>query len=328
VSHGCHPVSEISALLTEARAAIAGRALLTPLVPAGARQTPGGNPIWLKAESLQPSGSFKIRGATFRLSRLREAERRAGVIAYSTGNHAQSVALAARQLGIPATIVMSPDAPAYKVEATRGYGARVVMAEPTSEARRELAEEIARIEGLALIPPYDHVDVMAGQGTIGLEILEQVEPAAIFVPVGGGGLIAGIACAVKERAPGVRVIGVEPAWEDDAARSFRLGERVRLPAASQSIADAIRVQMLGEFTFPLIRRYVDDIMTVAEEAIASATLLAFHEAHLVLEPAGAVGLAGALAYTGPQAPRKPVVAVASGGNITLDQLSMLKGRPM
>lgn len=311
------------ARIEEARQAIAGRCLVTPLVPVGERQTPGGHAIYLKAESLQPSGSFKIRGALFRLSQLSEAERRAGVIAYSTGNHAQAVALAARRLGIPATIVMSPDAPAFKVAATESYGARVVMVEPTSEARRQHAEQLAREEGLALIPPYDHPDVMAGQGTIGLELLEQTTPAAVFVPVGGGGLIAGIACAIKERAPGVRVVGVEPEWEDDGARSFRSGERVGLPAASHSIADAIRVQMLGEKTFPLIRRYVDEFVTVSEQAIAADTLLAFREARLVLEPAGALGLAAALVYDRALPASGPAVAVASGGKTTLERLSQL-----
>jgi len=311
------------ALVEEARRVIAGQALFSPLVPVAGRQTPGSNPILLKAESLQPGGSFKLRGALNRLSRLSAAERAAGVIAYSTGNHAQAVALAARQLGIPATIVMSPDAPSFKVAATQSYGARVVMAEPTSEARRLLAEAIARAEGLALVPPYDHPDVIAGQGTIGLEILEQTSPAAVFVPVGGGGLLAGIALAIKARAPQVRVIGVEPEWEDDASRSLQSGERVRLPGPSQSIADAIRVQMLGDLTWPIIRRNVDQILTVSEAAIASATLIAFHEAHLVLEPAGALGLAAALAYAESLPAGGAVVAVASGGNTRLEALSNL-----
>lgn len=299
--------------LQRARLSLKGKALYTPLVPVDA------TPILLKAENLQPSGSFKIRGALHSMAGLT-----GGVVAYSTGNHAQSVAMAARQQGLSATIVMSPDAPAFKLEATRRLGAEVVMAEPTSQARRLLAEEIARTERRHLIPPYDHPAVMAGQGTIGLEILEQCAPAAIFVPIGGGGLIAGIAAAVKQSAPDVRVIGVEPELENDAWQSFHRGERVALPTASDSIADAIRVQMLGDLTFPLIRQYVDEIVTVSEEEIAGATVLAAERARLLLEPAGALGLAAALAYRGALPPDRSVVAIASGGNMTLDRLWQLR----
>lgn len=278
---------------------------------------------FLKAENLQPSGSFKIRGALHAIACLTDGQRAAGVIAYSTGNHAQAVALAARQQGINATIVMSPEAPAFKVEATRRFGAEVVMAEPTSQARRMLAEELARSRGLSLIPPYDDETVMAGQGTIGLEILESCMPAALFVPIGGGGLIAGIAAAVKQSNPAVRVIGVEPEWENDAWQSFQSGQKVALPAASASIADAIRVQTLGDLTYPLIRKYVDEIVTVSEAEIARATLFAAAEAHLVLEPAGALGLAAVVRYAG-KLPAGPVVAVASGGNTTLSYLHQLQ----
>ena len=262
------------AYIQHAREALKGKTLLTPLVQAGLTTTPGGNPIYLKAEYLQPTGSFKIRGATYCLSLLSESQRAAGVITYSTGNHALAVALAGSQPGIETTIVMSPDAPAFKVEATRHYGTTVLMSDPTSQARRELAERLAKERGLYLVPPYDSLDVMAGQGTIGLELLEQTTPAAVFVPIGGGGLIAGIASAIKQSEPDVRVIGVEPEWENDTYQSFHSGRRVTLPASSASIADAIRVQTPGELTYPIIRRYVDDIVTVSEEEIASATLLA------------------------------------------------------
>ncbi|HEY3369062.1 MAG TPA: threonine/serine dehydratase [Symbiobacteriaceae bacterium] len=305
-----------------ARASIAGQALLTPLVPVGAVTTPAGNPLLLKAENLQPGGSFKIRGAIHSLACLTLTQRAAGVIAYSTGNHARAVAIAARQMGIRAKIVMSPDVPAHKIAAVHEQGAVVVMAAPSSQARRDLAEELARAEGLSLIPPYDHFDVMAGQGTIGLEILEQTTPAAIFVPVGGGGLLAGIAAAVKQATPAVRVIGVEPEWENDAWQSFRLGHQVALPAASGSIADAIRVQSLGDLTYPVISRYVDEIVTVSEAEIAASTLLIASVAHLVVEPAGGVGLAAALAYRG-NLPEGPVVSIASGGNTTLAALHAL-----
>ncbi len=310
--------------IQQARANLNGKTLLTPLVAVGTATTAGGNPIYLKAENLQPSGSFKLRGAYNCLTQLTDRQRFAGVIAYSTGNHAQAVALAAGQLGIRATIVMSPDAPAFKVEATRRYGATVIMAEASSQARRQLAEELAHSQELYLVPPYDHPEVIAGQGTIGLEILEQTpNPAAVFVPVGGGGLLSGIAAAIKQTDPKVRMIGVEPEWENDAYQSFRSGQRVILPAASQSIADAIRVQTLGNLTFPLIQTYVDEMITVSEEQIAAATLQAVSEAHLVLEPAGAVGLAAALLYQERLPAGQPVITIASGGNTTLDQLGAL-----
>lgn len=306
------------ARIEQARENIAGRALVTPLVPVGSRRTPGGNQIYLKAENLQPSGSFKIRGATHVLSQLNAEQRAKGVVAYSTGNHAQAVALASKLLGINATIVMSPDAPDFKVEATRSYGAKVVMAESSSQARREVAERLAAAEGLYLVPPYDDLEVIVGQGTIGLEIVEQVQPAAVFVPVGGGGLIAGIAAAIKQMSPEVLVIGVEPEWENDGYQSFHLGRRIALASASKSLADAIRVQTLGELTYPLIRRYVDDMVLVNEQEIAAATLLAVNETHLLVEPSGALGLAAALKYAKPLSANRPVVSIASGGNTTLD----------
>jgi threonine dehydratase len=312
------------ALIKSAQESIAGKVLLTPLVPVGGERTPGGNPIYLKAENLQPGGSFKIRGATYTLSLLNTEQRAAGVIAYSTGNHAQAVALASKQLGIRATIVMSPDAPGFKVEATRHYGAKVVMAASSSIARSQLAEQLATSEGLYLVPPYDNMHVMAGQGTIGLEILTQTQPAAIFVPIGGGGLIAGIAAAIKQVDKQVRVIGVESEWENDTYQSFYQGQRIGLPSASKSIADAIRVQTPGKLTFPLIRRYVDDIVTVSEQEIAAATLVAMKETHLLLEPSGGLGLAAALKYQHSLPEGRPVVGIASGGNTTLEALYHLQ----
>lgn len=312
------------ASIERVRTKLIGKTIVTPVLAASTARTPRGNPIYLKAENLQPSGSFKIRGAIYCLSLLTESQRAAGVIAYSTGNHAQAVALASQQLGIHATIVMSPDAPSFKVEATQRYGATVVMAEASSQARRKLAEHLAITQGLYLVPPYDNLDVMAGQGTIGLELLKQLAPAAVFVPIGGGGLIAGIAAAIKQTNPGVRIIGVEPEWENDAYQSFHRGYRVTLPTTSTSIADAVRVQTLGELTYPIICRFVDDIVTVSEAEIASATLMAALETHLLLEPAGALGLAAALTYAQPLSQGKPVIALASGGNTTLENLYHLQ----
>lgn len=303
-----------------AQATIRQIALRTPLLPTNLT-TPTGQPILIKPESLQPTGSFKIRGATHAISLLTPEQRVAGVIAYSTGNHAQAVAMAAQRLGVPATIVMSPDAPAYKIEATRALGARILMAPNSSAARRQMAEEVAQAEGLQLIPPYDDPTVIAGQGTIGLEILADCRPGSIWVPVGGGGLISGIAAAVKQSDPSVKLIGVEPEWEDDACRSFQTGQLVQLPGASASIADAIRVQSLGDLTFELVRRYVDQMVIVSEEAIRAATLQAAESLHLVLEPAGALALAAALHY--PVDADGPAVVIASGGNITLERLLSL-----
>jgi len=306
-----------------AHALLQGHILLTPLVASSSLYTPAGQPILLKAENLQRSGSFKIRGASYSLSQLTDAQRQRGVIAYSTGNHAQAVALAAQQQHIPATIVMSPDVPHHKVERTRNSGAIILWADPSSQARRHMAETLAAEHGLALIPPYDHPDILLGQGTIGLEIVQQCIPAAIFVPIGGGGLIAGIALAIKLTNPSIRIIGVEPVWENDAWQSFNQGSLITLPTTSSSIADAIRVQSLGELPYTVIRRYVDEIVTVSESQIAAATLAAFTETHLVLEPSGAVALAAAQSYQSTLPEASPVVAIASGGNTTLEALSSL-----
>lgn len=306
-----------------ASAILAPQIITTPLVEASSLLTPAGHPILLKAENLQRSGSFKIRGASYCIARLLPEQRRRGVMAYSTGNHAQAVALAASLQQIRATIVMSPDAPAFKVERTRKAGATIVWADPTSAARRELAEHLAEEHHLALIPPYDHRDILLGQGTIGLEIIEQCAPGAVFVPIGGGGLLAGIALAIKLLNPFIQVIGVEPEWENDAWQSFTQGRLVTSPSASKSIADAIRVQAVGELPYAVLRRYVDEIVTVSETQIAAATLNALVETHLVLEPAGAVALAAAQAYQGSLPASKPVVAIASGGNTTLEALCSL-----
>jgi threonine dehydratase len=296
--------------------------LRSPLIPLIEQQTKQNQKILLKAECLQPSGSFKIRGATYCLSLLTPEQRKRGIITYSTGNHSQAVALASKQYNAHAIIVMSPDAPGFKIEATKHFGAHVIMTEPSSQVRRQLAEGLAQKEGYALIPAYDDINVITGQGTIGLEIAEEITPSAVFVPIGGGGLIAGIAAAIKMTLPKTRIIGVEPELENDAYRSFKEGKRIVLESASNSIADAVRVMTLGNLTYPLICKYVDDIITVTEEQIAKATLICVNQAHLFTEPAGALALAGALLYTGKLDPG-PVVCIASGGNTTLEALDTL-----
>ncbi len=299
----------------EAQKALQGKALRSPLI---ALQ---GTNIFLKAESLQPSGSFKIRGATFCIGRIPPKKRSRGVIAYSTGNHAQAVALVAKQFSIPATIVVSLEAPAFKVERTREYGAEIVIAEPGSEARMKLARRLADERDLTLIPSYDNLDIIAGQGTIGLEILEDVEPGYVFVPVGGGGLIAGIAMAIKQKNPHVKVIGVEPELENDACQTFATGQRVRLDHVSKSICDAIKIQELGEVTYPIMKQYVDEMISVSEEEVREALKISLDRAHLFVEPSGALALAGALRYK-PKS-QKPIVCIASGGNTLLKNLCEL-----
>jgi threonine dehydratase len=299
----------------DAQKIVQQKTLNIPLFSLDSITTVHGNPIMVKAECLQPSGSFKIRGAAYCLSLLSQAQKDTGVIAYSTGNHAQSVALAAKTLGIKATIVMSPNAPQFKIDATKKYGATVVMSDPSSQARRLLAQELAKSHGYYLVPPYDDLDVITGQGTIGIEILEEVNPAAIFVPIGGGGLIAGIALAVKQSNSAVKIIGVEPELENDAVQSFQCGKLVSLSGPSTSCADAIKVQTLGDITFPIIRDYVDDIVSVSEQQIIEAMLMHADKAHIIVEPAGALALAAALTYKNTLEKQKPVVCIASGGNI-------------
>lgn len=307
----------------------AARAALRPLLPNfpcltvedGAGRA---GRLLVKPECLMPTGSFKIRGAMFRLSLLSVAERARGVIAYSTGNHAQAVAYAAKKFGARAVIVMSPDVPANKIEATARWGAEIVMADPNSQARRALAERLAAEQGFILVPPYDDLAIMAGQGTIGLEILEDFPDAAdltVYVPIGGGGLIAGVAAALKQKNPAIRVIGVEPDLENDAFLSFRSGDRVALDGPSASIADAIKVQMLGNLTWPLIQRYVDDVETVDEAEIAAASRACFDSLKLAVEPGGAVAFAAA-----DRASRSrggTALALLCGGNVTLERMAGL-----
>jgi len=324
------PADSLTASLDAAWKVLSRQLPVSPLLPfAGAAAS---RQLMLKAESLAPTGSFKIRGATFCIARMSEQQRAAGVVAYSTGNHAQAVAKAARDAGVKATIVMSPDAPAPKIAATRQWGADIVMADCSSAARRSAAEQLARDGGALLIPPYDHHDVIAGQGTVGLELLAQLgrdRPRAVYVPVGGGGLLSGIAVAIKATSPRTRVIGVEPQWEDDACRSFAAGHLIAAEGPSASIADAIKVQCLGALNFELIRRHVDAMVTVSENEIACAVLDCFESNRLLVEPAGAVALAAARLDDGevchPELRDHPVVAIVSGGNTTAEFIQSLQG---
>ena len=273
--------------------------------------------VWLKPESLQPVGAFKMRGAYNRLSTLTDAERAAGVITYSSGNHAQAVARCARLLGIAAVIVMPSDAPALKAERVLADGAELILSEPGNDARRALAEQLAVERGLTLVPPYDDAQIIAGQGTCGLEICEDLpEVAEVVVPVSGGGLISGIAVAVKALQPAARVIGVEPEYAADAADSLAAGE-IRAWTTEQThrtIADGLRVNRVGNLPWEHIQALVDGIVTVSDESMREAIRQAARRARLVLEPSGAVPLAAHLSGAlGPV--RGPRVLVLSGGNV-------------
>lgn len=272
-----------------------------------------GAQVFLKCESFQRVGAFKIRGAYNAISRLSAEEKRRGVIAFSSGNHAQAVALACRLLGVDATIVMPANATAVKKAATEGYGARVVTFDAGTQAREVVARRIQQEEGRVLIPPFDHLHVIAGQGTAALELFAEVGKLdALLAPCGGGGLLSGSALAAKGAHPGCRVVGIEPEAGDDAVRSFRTGtlQRVEDP---QTIADGTRTESLGELTFPLVLREVDDMQTVSEETIAEAVRFLFFRAKLVVEPSGALGVAALLSGAVPAAGR--VGVILSGGNV-------------
>ncbi|HEY4190668.1 MAG TPA: threonine/serine dehydratase [Candidatus Limnocylindrales bacterium] len=294
-----------------------GVAVRTPLVPFG----PPARKQWLKAESLQPIGAFKIRGAYNAASLVPPADRARGLITYSSGNHAQGVARAARILGVPAAIVMPSDAPAVKRARVEADGAQVVMVGPASDERRRVAEEIAASRGLAIIPPYDDPRIVAGQGTVGLEIAEAMpDVAVVLVPIGGGGLAAGVAAAIAALAPNARVIGVEPELAADARDSLFEGHVVAWPAdqVGRTIADGTRTQSIGTLNFAHLRAQLDSVVTVTELEIAAAVRLAAEEARLVVEPSGALVIA-AMRFHAAEAglidPAGPVVGVVSGGNV-------------
>ena len=270
-------------------------------------------PVHLKCENLQRTGSFKVRGSAVRIARLSDEERRRGVVAASAGNHAQGVALAAQQHGITARVYMPDGAPIPKERATRGYGADVVFEGSTLEDALAAARAYADETGAVLVHPFDHVDIVAGQGTLGLEIVEQCpEVATVVVPTGGGGLIAGIAAAVKGRKPGVRVVGVQAAAAAAYPPSLAEGHPIRLPSMA-TMADGIAVGQPGDLPFAMVREYVDEVLTVSEEEMSRALLTLAEREKLVVEPAGAVA-AAALAVD-PSRFAGPVVVVLSGGNI-------------
>lgn len=297
-----------------AQSLLRGVAVRTPLVSC---RLPDGRQIMVKPENLQPIGSFKLRGAYNKISSLTPEERRRGVVAHSSGNHAQGVAFAARALKVQATIAMPRTAPPVKLEATRALGAEVVLVGPASQERIAKAEELERERNLVPVPPYNDEKIIAGQGTIGLEILEDLPAAGlVLVPIGGGGLISGIATALKESRPGIKVVGVEPEFAADAQASLRTGtiQSITGESAMRTIADGLRSQSIGPINFEHIRKYVDDIITVTEREIRLALKHLLFAARILAEPSGAVTTAAAMFHSG-QLPEGPAVAVVTGGNI-------------
>lgn len=283
--------------------------------------------LYLKPENQQPIGAFKLRGAYNKIASLTDAERQRGVISYSSGNHAQGVAYAARALNVKSVIVMPNNAPQIKREATAKLGAEIVLVGPGSDERKNKAEELAAQHGYVIVPPYNDEKIIAGQGTIGLEILEDLPDVEIvFCPVGGGGLISGVAAAIKLTNPIVKVIGVEPELAADAQASLRAGKIVQFPAeqVSRTLADGLRTQSVGPINFEHIRAYVDDIITVTENEIRQTMKILAQNPKTIAEPSGAVSVAGFLFHRNQLAKTKLNVAIISGGNIEPAMLEELR----
>jgi threonine dehydratase len=309
-------------LIQAARARIMGRVHRTPVMTSQTLDSQAGGQLYFKCENLQKGGAFKARGATNAVFALSEAEARNGVATHSSGNHAAALSRAAKLRGIPAHIVMPNNAPKAKQASVSRYGGRIVFCEPTLQARESTVERVIAETGATLIHPYDDLDVMAGQATTAVELLEDVPQLdAILCPVGGGGHLSGIAVAVKTLKPSVRVIGVEPAGADDASRSFRSGQIEPMPNP-KTIADGLRTS-LGKMPFVEIRRYVDDIVTVSEESIVSGMRQIWEVMKIIVEPSGAVPYAAVLSQRVPTQGQN-IGIVLSGGNLDLDSYPWLQ----
>ena len=304
-----------------AAARLAGQAVVTPLIESPALNERLGLRVLIKPETLQRVGAFKFRGAFNRLSQIAPADRPRGVVAFSSGNHAQGVALAARLLDMPAVIVMPADAPSVKVEATRGYGAEVVFYDRMTESREAIAARLAGEQGAVIAPAYDDRDIIAGQGTAGLELALQAQALGaeldlVVGPVGGGGLMAGVALAVQTLSPRTRIVGVEPELYDDARRSLESGRREAAAPTVRTLCDSLETPSTGELTFPILKERLSGIATVSDAEVAAAVRLAFSTLKLVVEPGGAAGLAALLAGKVAEArPGACVGLVLSGGNV-------------
>ncbi len=307
--------------VTGAMRRLNGVANRTPIMTSRTLNQRVGAEVFLKCENMQRVGAFKFRGAYNAISQLTGAEKARGVITYSSGNHAQATALVGRLLGVSTVIVMPDNAPATKRAATEGYGATVVEYNPAESDRKELAEALAAEHGYAVLPPYDHPHVVAGQGTAALELFQYGGPMdTLLVPCGGGGLLSGSAIAARGMHPGCQVIGIEPEVADDATKSFHTGtlHTIHNPP---TIADGTRTPSLGEITFPLVLEYVDDMRTVTEDAIMEAVRFLFYRMKLVVEPSGALGVAALL--SGVVQPQGRVGVILSGGNIDAATMSMI-----
>lgn len=305
-----------------AAARLAGHAHRTPVLRSRTADAALQATLYFKCENLQRMGAFKFRGAFNALSRFSAEQRRAGVLAFSSGNHAQAIALSARELGMPAVIVMPADAPAAKLQATRGYGAEVITYDRYSEDRDAISRRIAAERGMTLIPPFDHADVITGQGTAAKELFDEVGPLdVLLVCLGGGGLLAGSALAARALSPDCRVYGVEPEAGNDGQQSLRRGEVVHI-APPRTIADGAQTQHLGQLTFGIIRRDVNDILTVSDAQLVESMRFYAERMKLVVEPTGALSLAGAH-HGGLSLKGLRVGVIISGGNVDLPRYAQL-----
>jgi threonine dehydratase len=305
---------------------IAGVAHRTPVITSRSVDERTGAHVFFKCENFQRAGAFKFRGAYNALSRLSPRERRAGVVTFSSGNHAQAIALAGHVLGVPRVIVMPSDAPAVKVDGTRGYGGEVVLYDREREDREEIGRRLAHERGLTLIPPYDHPHVIAGQGTAARELIEEAGALDMLcAPCGGGGLLSGSALAAGAMSPGCRVIGVEPAAGDDAARSFRT-RQLQTVHNPKTIADGARTPSLGSLTFPLILQHVSDVTTVTDEVLLRTMFYLWERLKVVVEPTGALAAAAVL-EGGVAPPGSRVGVLLSGGNVDLSQMAAWLATP-
>ena len=307
---------------------LAGVAHRTPVLTSRTLDGLVGASVFLKAESYQRSGAFKFRGAYNRLAQLSDDERRAGVVAFSSGNHAQAVALAASLLGVPATILMPTDAPEAKVEATLGYGAEVVLFDRYADDREALGRAMEAERGLTLVPPFDDERIMAGQGTAALELVDDVPDLDVLVaPVGGGGLLSGCAVVATAQDPPLRVVGVEPEAGDDVRQSLARGERVTIPVP-KTIADGQQTTAPGVLTFEVLRAHVDEIVTVTDAEIVDAMVLCFDRLKLVTEPSGACGVAALLSGRISGIEGQRVGVIVSGGNVGAARFADLVRSPL
>jgi threo-3-hydroxy-L-aspartate ammonia-lyase len=300
----------------EAARRIAGVAHRTPVATSRLLDEACANQVFLKCENLQRAGAFKFRGAYNAISRLSDAEKARGVITYSSGNHAQAVALVCRLLEVSGTVVMPAGAPSAKIEATRAYGAKVLLYDPAHRSREEIVRDMAAEGGLVIVPPFDDPRIIAGQGTAALELFREVGSLDfLLVPCGGGGLLSGSAISARQAAPACRVIGVEPEAGDDAARSFRTGT-LQMVHNPETIADGARTSSLGQYTFPLIRKHVDDMLTVSDEDLVRTMRFVWSRLKLVVEPTGVLGLAAL--FNGRITCRdRRIGVILSGGNVDL-----------